>query len=636
MSSPPEHINIDDEYNQHHHYQKRSSPPEAVDEQEQQGGSGKKRARGRPRVEPKDDTAADRRRTQIRLAQRAYRNRKETAIQTLEKKVNSLQDSNEEMSKAFMNLYDSAVSQGLLTSAPDFGRQLQATTEKFVALARKTSEDANASESVDGCGSIGSTGSNDAQTSRRLSDSPESTAWPVERHGPPPPASDRAESISPNQTSASLASTWAEPSHIPGVARPRNDNVVPLSAPFGYRIGKGPESTDALALRPTLDSASLPPFGTSLDAMDHLGSILDPSIPFAAVAASVPPPTLFGLLPLVPPSYSYLERTFGRRLQRSALEQGLVLIQMPSPPPHILAAVFGFCLLFEPRDVIIKRLTDTISRHTGQTLHNWSQPFFHLGGAGSFFDLVSHATDRSSDESSSPDDELSPSLSPDSANPEPPIGNQGTSGPHKPTRGVNFRMGPFRPEVEAVRAQRVDQKMRMLVPGFEGDFFDPDEVEYFLRQRGVIIPPASDFVTVEIDVNDFAVESVDVHGNRTDIATTVGGDGLGPPRSAPNDHFPVSDPSGTADGQIGGISPPMLDLQFPSQFGLDTDPFANFGSGDLPSLDTIDFNFTSLPDVGIFTGKSPQPSTRRRVTINVTTFVSGASPHPRTFLSTPP
>ena len=92
-----------------------------------------------------------RRRTQIRLAQRAYRNRKETAIQTLEKKVSSLQDSNEEMSRAFMSLYDAAVAQGLLVSAPSFGRELQATTERFVALARRAGD----AESVDGGGVLG-------------------------------------------------------------------------------------------------------------------------------------------------------------------------------------------------------------------------------------------------------------------------------------------------------------------------------------------------------------------------------------------------------------------------------------------------------------------------------------------------
>jgi hypothetical protein len=40
---------------------------------------GKKR--GRPRVEKQDESAADRRRTQIRMAQRAYRQRKESTLE---------------------------------------------------------------------------------------------------------------------------------------------------------------------------------------------------------------------------------------------------------------------------------------------------------------------------------------------------------------------------------------------------------------------------------------------------------------------------------------------------------------------------------------------------------------------------
>src|SRR3984885_10670025 len=46
-----------------------------------------KKQRGRPRLDTQDETAADRRRTQIRLAQRAYRHRKETTISALKKRV---------------------------------------------------------------------------------------------------------------------------------------------------------------------------------------------------------------------------------------------------------------------------------------------------------------------------------------------------------------------------------------------------------------------------------------------------------------------------------------------------------------------------------------------------------------------
>lgn len=528
------------------------------------GGGGRKRARGRPRVEPKDHTAADvsappshnsqmpptsipkanmpkRRRTQIRLAQRAYRNRKETAIQTLEKKVSSLQDSNEEMSRAFMSLYDAAVAQGLLVSAPSFGRELQATTERFVALAKRAGD----AESVDGGGSAGS---------ERLSDEPEA-AWSAERHARSTSgdAVFGAGSASPEQP---VSSTWSEARRA---TYPFGD-ITPPSAP-NYLPAIGPRSTDTIALRPNPLSTTHP-----------LG--MSP-----------------GISPLLaPPSHTHQERTFGRRLQRSALEQGLLLLHLPSPPPHIYAGVFGFCLLFESRDDIVKRVTDAISRDPRRTLDCWDRPFWHLGGAGSFFGFVRGAD--FSDESTSSDE-------------YPPVGNQGSEG-LRPDRSLGSAMGPFGPEVEEVRDMRVDRRMRMLVPGFEGDFFDPDEVEVFLRRRGVYIPPASDFVTAEIDVADFVLEGAEggVSCGTTDPALSVQGD------------VPTSYPSGFPDG---GLGTPMEAVLDPAHTA-DADPFAAFGSGGLPSLDAIDFDFSSLPYMSAF-GKAP---TRRKVTINVTTLVEGA------------
>ena len=59
---------------------KKSVASKAVSE----GQDGRK-SRGRPRLDMREENAAERRRTQIRLAQRAYRERKETTIVSLQK-----------------------------------------------------------------------------------------------------------------------------------------------------------------------------------------------------------------------------------------------------------------------------------------------------------------------------------------------------------------------------------------------------------------------------------------------------------------------------------------------------------------------------------------------------------------------
>src|SRR6266536_374836 len=92
-------------------------------------------------------TFVQRRRTQIRMAQRAYRHRKETTISSLEKQVQDLRGTNEEMGNIFISLYDFAVGKGLLQREPEFGQQLQSTTERFLALAKATAnEDSNHDE----------------------------------------------------------------------------------------------------------------------------------------------------------------------------------------------------------------------------------------------------------------------------------------------------------------------------------------------------------------------------------------------------------------------------------------------------------------------------------------------------------
>jgi len=77
---------------------------EAVNEEKKQG---------RPRAGPKDDIAVDRRRTQIRLAQRAYRQRKESTIDELRHQVNQLSAKAESINKELREFVNRAVSRNV-------------------------------------------------------------------------------------------------------------------------------------------------------------------------------------------------------------------------------------------------------------------------------------------------------------------------------------------------------------------------------------------------------------------------------------------------------------------------------------------------------------------------------------------
>lgn len=99
------------------------------------------RRRGRPRVEKPDESAADRRRTQIRMAQRAYRQRKESTLEELRKRVSDHINTIELMNKTFIDcrdrLFATNISEDQMMDLHDVAVQFQ----NFVKDARHPSEE---------------------------------------------------------------------------------------------------------------------------------------------------------------------------------------------------------------------------------------------------------------------------------------------------------------------------------------------------------------------------------------------------------------------------------------------------------------------------------------------------------------
>ncbi|KAK1574735.1 BZIP family transcription factor [Colletotrichum navitas] len=547
----------------------------------------KKRSRGRPRLDTNDETAKDRRRTQIRLAQRAYRNRKETAIQSLEKKVDELRKTNEEMSKEFMRLYDFAVSKGMHESTPEFGRQLQATTEKFVALARRSSEELendgdlptsqdNDVDAQEASPTIGNAGLSDTSGSQDVAVKPAEMMYGgfIVSHG-----EDTAHSTPRSQTLTAMHTTsWATDS------QPQAPQSTAPQAPLGYEI----------VTEPTTDNASFP-FGMSFDdSLDQAGS---PNLSGQPISE-----TLFSIIS-PPSSYAYQERTFGRRLQRSTLEKAYFLVCMPDPPPALMSRAFGFCLLFEPKERIKERLANCLRVKERESMFNWKFPFWNLGGGGTWFDEMDE-TDYSR-----------------AGKLRGPVGNQGTAEPHRHKVDSMFGLGPWDARTEETRDLRVDHeaaKLHMSVPGFEGDFYDADEVEWVLQRRGILIPPAADFVTAEIDPADFSTDTaaggqVFGTGSQSSVDDIIGG--LRHAEKSPLAHFARGyvgmnlKPTRASDIHNGAHSVARTEEALPAL--EDIDPSID------PSLGGDAFGLGEKPVNGV----SNTGSRQRLVTINVGVLV---------------
>ncbi|KAL2264607.1 hypothetical protein VTJ83DRAFT_7117 [Remersonia thermophila] len=481
----------------------------------ERSGDEKKRARGRPRVETQDETAADRRRTQIRLAQRAYRDRKEHTIQALENKVRILTSANEEMSNAFLQLHGFALRCGVLDAVPEFGRQLRETTSQFLSLARQAGED-GAAANPDGAGGRQTRESSHAprRGSRTRASAAAGTALPAPSAKALPRAPAPAAGPAPElDATASATVTPSEDRDLPG--QPSH----PLS-PFTYD--------------PPIQDPLLPDDAVTSDMpLPHPPAI---SIPYTTTTATIPNPNPWLHLP-PPTSYSSLESTFGRRLQRFALERALTLLTMPSPPPDYMEHVFGFCLLLESHETMVRRLQKTLARDAGQSLYYWAFPFYHLGGAGT------HLTPAAAAGGEMGAAEVGGAMGPDasacapreaalvpspSRTPRPPaaacaaaspsstapvhaghhrrpcrVGNSALVQIDKPATPSLLSPGPFTPQVTRVRDHGLDSDhVHMTLPGFGGEYFDCDEVELYLYQRGVVIPPGNDVVCVEVGNDD--------------------------------------------------------------------------------------------------------------------------------------
>jgi hypothetical protein len=163
------------------------------------------------------------------------------------------------------------------------------------------------------------------------------------------------------------------------------------------------------------------------------------------------------------------------------------------------------------------------------------------------------------------------------------LGNQGTEDIGRVKEGNGFSMGPFGERVNAARDLLEGDSN--IYDRFGGDFFDSDELEIYLYQRGVAIPAGADYVAVEVDEGAFGAEKVG------------SGVPLGSSSSATEASSP-SMPSGMEEGTVGTVA------SYAQQTGLWTAGGENL--------------FSTFADFG---GRST--SRKRRLTVDVNRLIDG-------------
>ena len=179
-------------------------------------------------------------------------------------------------------------------------------------------------------------------------------------------------------------------------------------------------------------------------------------------------------------TYSFHESTFARRLMRLSLENALRLLKDPRTPPRKLKHKFKFSFCFSSRAALIDRIHARLAVSSTENLEAWSSPRFHIGGAGLHYPRSAFAD-----------------------NTTPP-----------PDAWWSEPIGPLQwkdPEDLSYKDQNIVECIKRS--GLDGEWFDANDVEQYLRTKGVYLDSGSFYAEVPLPaVSSSRVSSVSSPG----------------------------------------------------------------------------------------------------------------------------
>ena len=264
-----------------------------------------------------------RRRTQIRVAQRAYRARKDSTITDLQSQVNAMRSVLQDATMNLQVISDKlAIDEDRLSARTD----LHSTITKLMAL-RKTVE-------------VVKNESNSDDNEIQLRESTEPEILLPESH------LDNAEGI---------------------------DSLTGSAEHFNVR--SEPEPYYADTVNPALGEADIAwydPFPKATDS-EHLREVFAKS----SLSAKEIPPQLAAV-----PTFSWQETTFARRLMRHSHEMCLRHLENPSEKYGMMRNRARYSLTFMSEEALIQKLRMSVAKSKSDPLEDWSIPVLHVGGAG--------------------------------------------------------------------------------------------------------------------------------------------------------------------------------------------------------------------------------------------------------------
>lgn len=167
-----------------------------------------------------------------------------------------------------------------------------------------------------------------------------------------------------------------------------------------------------------------------------------------------------------PKTYSFQETTLARRLHRACLESAYHLLLDPGRRPHTYERVFKLSLLSRDRTRMAANIKRILNRGLDEPLDLWEAPLLHIGGCGTHY----------------------PRREP--------------TGQPLPARKQVCHLGMIGPQMlnllENVVQARPAVDISVEIAGFEGEWFDPYDIEGYLAAKGIHIDPTMSFVEAEV------------------------------------------------------------------------------------------------------------------------------------------
>ena len=421
-----------------------------------------------------------RRRTQIRLAQRAYRQRKETTIASLNQRVRALQKTIEQMNQGLMNFQQKAMFSGIQNWSPALTEELQTVKSRFSELALKDAAlDNEDDEQVlkDG------TENRPANKKRRSGSEQDAEDYAAKKTNPNHQTSAGQQQLNSPQLlqsfSPSPKSMWgydmiyeaaqgqhedydASTSAYPSLTHSQPPAVSTSTMSGLTRAGGGDEYFEENPTQALLAANTFKP--QSHDEVDsrfmqffqigNIGPAEDFQIPTNPIGKSLP----------LPPTLSFQEQTFARRLLRRAYEHALRLFNDPNADQEEINRMCKFTFCWTNREMMLKHLQRMVQSSSAGTLELWTAPQLHIGGSGLHY----------------------PRNSLDVKNPPPSWWkNRAPVGPWP----------LWQAETPKDPSMSIEQVVESI--GYGGEWFDASDVEQYLREKGIHLDGNSSVVEIK-------------------------------------------------------------------------------------------------------------------------------------------